>query len=256
MTEIQAPRALLTLGSGPMKPILECTLPTFKAFAARHHYELIVGDVPNPFERPVPWAKISLIQEALKRYGFVLWLDADTIILDDSLDPVDCLPAEAFQAMVRHQSVEEACPNTGVWLLRSCEATHRFLDEVWNQHQFIDDPWWENAAVIDLLGYSLRPTNQERGSRWLSGTHWLANEWNSHVGWNGLVPARIRHYAGVSNISRLRNMTVDYHGFQAARASGVIRYLRLAQFGWGEFKRRPAVVLRALAKRLGKVASQ
>jgi hypothetical protein len=185
----------------------------------------------------------------------VFWLDADAIILDDSMDPADAFPAEAFQAMVRHHSTAEVCPNTGVWLLRDCEATHKFLNEIWDHERFIHDPWWENAAVIDLLGYSLRPTKPQRESEWLSGTHWLANEWNSHVGWNGLVPARIRHYAGVSNSLRLTNMTVDYHGIQAGRSKGLARYMRLAQFGWGEFRRRPGIVLRALGKRLGLLPS-
>jgi len=243
-------KVLITLGVGPMRRVLDQSLPTFEWFAQRHGYNLIVGDVEANFDRPVPWAKISLIRSALRSYDLVLWIDSDAIVLDDSFDPAELLPDSAFQAMVQHQSSTETCPNTGVWLLRRGSQTDEFLQLVWNSTEFIHDSWWENAAVMDLLGYSLRPAVRERDSPWYPGTYWLPNEWNSHVGWNGLVPARIRHYAGVSNSERVRNMRVDLHGVQAAHGNSLLKAVRLGQYAWGEFMRRPAVVLRAIGKRL------
>lgn len=41
--------------------------------------------------------------------------------------------------------------NSGLFFLRNCPWSFEFLDEVYRQEQFIHHPWWENAAIIDLL---------------------------------------------------------------------------------------------------------
>ena len=82
-----AKRALVTVGVGPMSGVLECALPTFRKFAERFGYDVILGNARWSFDRPAAWAKIPLILDALEKYDFVLWLDADTIILDDFARP-------------------------------------------------------------------------------------------------------------------------------------------------------------------------
>ena len=79
-----------------------------------------------------------------------------------SQDPVDLLPTDAFQAMVQHSGDDQLSPNTGVWLLRSCSRAKEFLREVWSSEKFIDHRLWENAAVLDLLGYDLWPFKPAR----------------------------------------------------------------------------------------------
>jgi len=216
-------KAIATIGAGPMGAVLDLSAQTFRRLAEVHGYDVVIGSGDDAEGRPAPWGKITLIRRLLASYDLVLWLDADTVVLSFDRDPVDDLPADCFQGLVQHTRGDELIPNTGVWLVRSEPRTFEFLDEVWGAEQFIDDMWWENGAVIDLLGYTLRPTRPSRPSPWLDGTAWLDDTWNKHIKISGLVPARIRHYVGQSNWYRVKRMKVDLAGLEAAAASGSSR---------------------------------
>jgi hypothetical protein len=214
-------KALATIGSGPMRRVLAVSLPTFRRFAERHGYHLVVGD-GDSFGRPAAWAKVPLLKDLLERFELVLWLDADAVVVDGTGDIAAALPATAYQGLVRHVSSRTGreLPNTGVWLLRSGERSGAFLDAVWDSGGFIYHKWWENAAVLHLLGYSVDdPGWRVRDSGWLTGTCWLPGEWN-RVTWQGRqAPTRIRHYAGVPNRERILYMRGDLHEAAASQAS-------------------------------------
>jgi galactosyl transferase GMA12/MNN10 family len=241
-------KALVTLGTDSMGPVLDVALPTFRRFAERHSYNLVIGDASLCDGRPPAWTKVPLLYNLMESFDFILWIDADAIILDFSQDPVDLLPKDAYQAMVKHQSGELVSPNTGVWLLRSGQRSRDFLREVWNSEQFIEHRYWENAAVIDLLGYGIESLRLEYESPWFDGTYWLPTEWNSHVGWSGLSSARIRHYAGMTNLTRARNMKVDLNYVLAAQSEGYSCWKFYILYGIGELMRRPIKVAKALSK--------
>jgi hypothetical protein len=216
-------KAIATIGAGPMGTVLDLSAQTFRRLAEVHGYDVVIGNGDDADERPAPWGKIRLIRRLLAYYEVVLWLDADTVVLSFDRDPVDDLPAACFQGLVQHRRDDELIPNTGVWLLRSEPRSFEFLDAVWNADEFIDDMWWENGAVIDLLGYTVRPTRPSKPSPWLDGTAWLDDTWNKHIKISGLVPARVRHYVGQSNWYRVKRMKIDLAGLEAAEARGSMR---------------------------------
>jgi hypothetical protein len=197
-------KAVVTIGIGPLAACLRIALPSFERYAERHGYELIVGDGSTADDRPAAWAKIVLLQETLRRYDFALWIDADALIIDPRRDISDDVRRWHFQGLVRHATVGTV-PNTGVWVLRSGSTSQRFLADVWNQRQFIDHPWWENAAAMVVLGYdigkptdtgyAMGPVTAVRNSRYRVLTSWLDKRWNSIVPDPADQP-RIRHWAG------------------------------------------------------------
>lgn len=191
-----------------MEPVLAEALHTFRRFAEKHDYDVVVGGPGRASGRPPAWGKVALMWSLLDLYDVVLWIDADAIILDDNVDPVQLLAPGDFQALVQHDWKTQLIPNTGVWLVRGPRAKE-FLQQVWDKTEFIDDQWWENAAVMDLLGYSIRPCRPIHESPWMEGTRWIDETWNRHVGISGLAPARVRHYAGFSNSYRRRRMSID-----------------------------------------------
>ena len=71
-------RALVSIGSGPMGPVLELAVQTFERYADRHGYDLVIGD-GDSFGRPPSWAKIPLLRRLLDEYDEVLWIDSDEI---------------------------------------------------------------------------------------------------------------------------------------------------------------------------------
>jgi galactosyl transferase GMA12/MNN10 family len=210
-------KALCSIGSGPHEALLEISRPTFAAYAQRHGYELITSTESDP-ERPPAWSKVPMLREALTSFDLVLWIDADAVIVDGREDIAAELEPDRFLGLVRHG--ERQVPNTGVMLLRSGEPARDLLDRTWNATRFVHHPWWENAALLDTLGYDLpgalerglrgrlrrsRPFRLARPSPLLAGTQFLPLEWNSVYLDRASAP-RIVHCVGVPVEQRARDM--------------------------------------------------
>src|SRR4051812_34128689 len=82
-------KALATIATGPAADLLALTFPTFLEYAARHGYDLIVGH-DGEHDRSAAWGRVPLLQKLLQTYEFVVWLDADLVILDTKPD-IECV---------------------------------------------------------------------------------------------------------------------------------------------------------------------
>jgi hypothetical protein len=170
-------KALVTFAVDGYERLAELTRPGLVCYAARHGYDLYHGQPVLPADRAPSWAKIRLLQNALDEYEQVLWLDADVAIVDDTDDLADRVPGWAWQAMVRHRTPDGEVPNCGVWLVRPPMWT--VLEQAWRTGD-PNDPWWEQAAMLPLLGYRGRPCRLEMPTALYRMTCWLGLEWNSH----------------------------------------------------------------------------
>lgn len=171
-------RALVTFGVGEHAELLEIALPSFERFADLHGYELLVAE-PADIKRPPSWWKIPILEDALDAYDEALWLDADVVIVDPTEDLV--IPAESHQALVEHRTADGDVPNLGVWYLR--QPMRPVLDQLWRRTDYIDHCWWEQAAMLDLLGYDhrLRPVELAKATELFGRTHFLETGWNIHI---------------------------------------------------------------------------
>ena len=217
-------KALCSVGAGPHAALLAVSEPTFRAYAERHGYELLTSTAA-PSARPPAWAKVPLLREALDRFDLVLWIDADAVIVDAGRDIADELDGDRALALVQHRHGDAAIPNTGVMLLRSGELCRSLLDDMWAAKRYVHHPWWENAALLDALGYDVprfsrmerllrrrsQPCRPARPSRYRDATQFLPGEWN----WSYLDRApnpRIVHCLGVPVEQRLRDMRAAIEG--------------------------------------------
>lgn len=227
--EAMVPRkAICSIGSGPHAELLALSRPTFAAYAERHGYELITTDVA-PADRPPAWAKVPLVRELLGSFDVVVWLDADALVVDPDADiAAELQPGNHF-GLVQHRLNGALRPNTGVMVLRAGPRASALLEHVWRARRYIRHPWWENAAVVDALGYDLpaslrpgvagrvhrlaarlpgrsaEPGGPARPSPFLQGTQFLSNEWNSIFGDMAERP-RIVHCLGTPLEQRRRDM--------------------------------------------------
>lgn len=212
-------KALATIGTGAMQPVLNESLHTFRRFGERHGYDVVVGGEEAIADRAPAWCKVLLLQRLLDSYDYVLWVDADAIILDDSVDPSSLLGKGQYQALVRYRWNDEESACTGVWLLRRVEKAAAFLDAVWHGGAgYLQLHPWEQAAAMRLLGYSVDPDRFIAPTAWSEGTLWLDNEWDTIPAFTAkrrLVTCKIRHYARESNHVRERQMRTDRHGIAA-----------------------------------------
>lgn len=170
-------RAMLTFATGPYEQVLEVSLPAMRRYCDRHGYGLYPYP-PAVQPRPASWMKLPLMANALEEHEEVLWVDADVLIVNEEADLADEVPADAWQALVRHHTPDGEVPNCGVWYVR--QPMRDVLGELWGMDHYLDHPWWEQGALLELLGYRGRPAVLEQPSELCWRTHWLGLEWNSH----------------------------------------------------------------------------
>ena len=107
----------------------------------------------------------------------MLFLGADTIIVDGREDLT--APPEALQALVQHHTGDGLVPNTDVWLCR--KAMLPWLERVWNNTKWLMHGWWEQASLMDLMGFHVeQPTYLQIGTELYQQTYFLDQSWNVH----------------------------------------------------------------------------
>lgn len=199
-------RCIVTCAAGAHEELLDVALPGFERFATAHGYDLRAernwrcaswgGDLPPA------WSKVWLLLDALNNHEEVVWLDCDLIIVDASED-FPPLKHDLSHAMVRHfDGPIDRCsevPNTGVWRLKP--HARELLEDVARLEVFADHGWWEQAAVMTMMGYSVPPQGSDfkdtrcrcvRQTKWQRLCQWMRLQWNSHPNYRADRP-RIVH---------------------------------------------------------------
>ncbi len=202
-------KVICSFGEGDHKNFLKLSSVTFKDYASRFNYELELHYQGSKNQRPAAWGKIELIRNLLAFYDLVLWIDADAIFVNTSGgDIADEIESNKLIYLVQHRIAGEKIPNTGVLMLLKSSISLKLLDDIWKATQFIEHPWWENAALIyllgykiDLRGYEIRPTFSEENSPYLPYIKFLDKKWNSILADSSSQP-QIKHFAGRTNQER------------------------------------------------------
>ena len=206
-------KVICTVGSGPFAELLAVSLPTFESYAQRHGWELVVERGDRSDGRPAPWAKIPLISELLGRYDLVMWIDSDAVIVNESVDLASECRWRKHLYLVehRHAPTGEVTANAGVMMFRAGRWAQHLLEAIWAQEDLITHRWWENAALMRLLGYRIdpQPAGPEHRTRWLRHVHFLDVAWNSMPHWDASPTPRIVHYASLPLEERRQRMLAD-----------------------------------------------
>lgn len=173
-------QAIFTFADEQYEPLREITAPTVERYAAWHGYEHIHATVPDDFPRPASWFRIPKLQELLATYDAVLTLGVDVIIVDGSEDIADHVEDWALLAMVRHDTPQGLVPSMDVTYMRPGVAP--WLEQAWALERYVNHPWWEQAAMLHLMGYDLRryPAVRVDESALYDATQFLPLEWHSH----------------------------------------------------------------------------
>lgn len=199
-------KCIVTFAEGGHEELLDVALPTYKAFAVKHGYDLYVGK--RMCDRPAAWCKIPLLIEAVKRYEEAVWFDCDLVVVDPSEDfpPMASDPASGWftkdklHAMVRHFENYSEVPNSGVWRLRrQCGDLNaeELLNAIYSLEGFMNHGWWEQAALMTLMGYTVPPQDSDfpktkckniQHTKWFGACQFMRVAWNSHPGYRADHP--------------------------------------------------------------------
>ena len=202
-------KVLCSIGVGPHRELLDISGATFSIFARRHAYDLELRRDSLAADRAPAWSKIKLLRELLSHYDLALWIDADVAIVDPTLDIAEELGPRDLMGLVAHEYDGMRVPNSGVWVLRSSRSVRRLLDRIWDRVEYLDHDWWENAALISELGYTVEPRVElAKATRILARTRFVDRSWNS-IEIDAAPHPRINHYPGRSQEHRLDSLTRD-----------------------------------------------
>ena len=205
-------KALLTFAAGRYTELLDIVRPSFENYAAKHGYDYIerTPDL-GAWPRHPSWFRVPILQELFKTYDEILILGCDVIILDDSKDIADDIPGHVWQAIVQHNSQWGMVPNADVWYMR--REVLPFIDQTWGLTQYLNHPWWEQAALLHLMGYdpSKFPLELKKATILHDKTHFLPLEWNSHESIDRHESPRFAH-ATHGNFEWRRGVLMRYKG--------------------------------------------
>ena len=158
--------------------IREITWPRLAAYASKHGMEFFSDDMARSSSRPSSWKKLISIAHALSRYETAIWVDADVYVLNFTDDIMAGVPADCWQAMVRHRTNEGDVPNAGVWVVR--RPMLPYLMAAAMRDDCVNHPWWEQAAIHNMMGFVFRDGQNVHVSETIlfQKTHWLDESFN------------------------------------------------------------------------------
>lgn len=189
-------RAIVTYAAGAHEELLDVALPTYKEFASKHGYDLIIGE--KICDLPPAWNKISLLMKAFKTYDEIVWLDCDLVIVDTSED-FPTLDNTKLHSLVRHFEDSSEIPNSGVWRLRKFNGLYSedLLVDISSLEVFRNHGWWEQAALMTLMGYTVPPEGSDFKktkcrnvvqTKWYNNCQFMRLCWNSHPNYRAEKP--------------------------------------------------------------------
>lgn len=202
-------KCIITYAAGAHEELLDISLPTYKKFADAHGYGLIVGEKLT--DLPAAWNKVHLLREALVEEDEVIWFDCDLVVVDYSQDFPELAPGKCH-SLVRHFEDSSEVPNSGVWRLRHNASS--LLEAMLELEVFTDHGWWEQAALMTLMGYSVPPEGSKfhqtrcrcvHPTKWHDVCQFMRVPWNSHPNYRAEHP-RIVHCSYPDMLVRTETM--------------------------------------------------
>jgi hypothetical protein len=208
----EEPRVLCSNATGAFASLLEVTALGLERYARRHRWDLVLSREQLSQGRPAPWGKLRLAGDLLVHYPVVAWIDSDAVIVDFEHDLGEVLEdGKDFYVVEVEGGVPRCCViNSGVFVIRASSWSERFLAEVWAQEDLIDHRWWENAAVMRVLGYEIDSPSVGRGKQtpWMERVSLIDVAWNSIPYWARSPRPRVNHYGALA-VPRRRLLMLD-----------------------------------------------
>ena len=187
---------IITAYDKPYSKIGNLCKKSINLYCKKFKFRKKIFTIPKDFKRHSGWYKIKKILDLMKfkKYKIIMWIDADAVFsryrdLRDVLDNYHEFYLVSHNVKIKNASkyknTELAISrlNTGVMIFKNSEFNNKFLNEVWNKKEYSNSGWWDNSALLDVLGYrgELRKNlNDHKGNiKYSKKMKLLPKEWNS-----------------------------------------------------------------------------
>lgn len=120
-----------------------------RAYCKKHGYDFIFCKKSLDPSRKIYWSKILLALKVLENpsYKWVVWLDADTLIMNQDI-PLEDLIDEKVNFCI---SQDWNGINSGVFFIKNCNWSKRFLTNVYARTDCLTEKWPEQTAIAREL---------------------------------------------------------------------------------------------------------
>jgi hypothetical protein len=142
--------------------LLEMTWPNKVNWTKKHGYHLFDESDSLDRSRPPSWSKIKATQRLLEHEAcdWVLWLDADTVIMNSEKKIEAFLPMDpSIDLLINRQ--KGGSYNAGAWVIRNSPWSKQFLQRWWDMKEFVHPPGMstsgDNAALKAYLTDQMDP---------------------------------------------------------------------------------------------------
>jgi hypothetical protein len=215
--------AICSFATGNLhEQMLDYMKPTFENYCQKHYIDLYIYKLAERLDssRPASWDKVLLIRYLLQFYKSIIWVDSDTMIANPNSDIRNDLDFTYPTQLVSYHNIDPIYPNLGVWVLNHDPKTFELLDCIWSQTDLINHPWWEQGALLKLIGYStktneLRFLGSTKYSPWIGklDLKWNSRPFNSDCSDDPVI----LHYCGILPDQRLIEMEKQFMIFSKDR---------------------------------------
>jgi hypothetical protein len=194
-------RAICVYGTGSHRQLGAISFEASRRYAVRWEWDVVATCEPDLARgRPASWGKVQLVLELLRTYEWVFLIDADALIVDLDRDVFEGIDPNGGPVwLARHPQGGEpdhVVENAGVMLVHATPDARQFLEDVWAATEFVDHNWWENAAILDLIGRSLEPPYSRERITWHGRlVSQLPLRWNAVPAYIECPDAALHHHA-------------------------------------------------------------
>ncbi len=139
---------ILSLADAAFADIGTISSPNKQRYAMDHGYDFVCADYVRDSNRSASWNKILWVEKYLPRYDWIFWTDADSLVINYEIRIEDIIGDSAHDLIL---TKDENGLNAGQFLIRNCCWSLWLLGLVWDQTQFINHIWSEQAALMHVL---------------------------------------------------------------------------------------------------------
>lgn len=102
-------------------------------YCNKHNYGLIVYDQPFNDDVSMCWNKIAAIILNLKKYEYLIWIDADALInnMNITIESIINLDRNKDLYICEDIYVEYECTNSGVMIIKNTEWSNNLFKKIW-----------------------------------------------------------------------------------------------------------------------------
>jgi hypothetical protein len=138
--------------------VMDLTWANKENYARKHGYSVFDGSDLIETSRPPAWTKIRAVQHLLNEEqacDWVVWLDADTVIMNSDISIESFLPADDSHDFLVGSDDRGGGQNSGVMLFRNTQWSKQFLQNWWDMNSYVRPPGLslsgDNNALKALL---------------------------------------------------------------------------------------------------------